>query len=100
MQKVSIYHAVGEPFFCPFCGVCTNPKYVEGQNAELKECQHLLYLGTTEGGFEYINPKYESVASEEINEDELIDLNIEDGIHFSLCDLPPSAFGVFIGYKS
>ena len=36
MQKVSIYHAVGEPFFCPFCGVCTNPKYVEGQDAD--EC--------------------------------------------------------------
>lgn len=98
MEKVIIDHKVGEPFFCPFCGARTIPDS-EGSEEDFQICQHLLYIGTTEGDFEYVNPEIESKLDEETGEDELMELKIENAIHFSLCDPPPSAFGAYVGYK-
>ncbi len=100
MEKGVFSIAIGKPFFCPFCGTQTIPPYVEEKTAEFQKCNHLLYIGTTEGGFEYLNQDFESRITEEMDEEELMDLDINNAIHFSLCDLPPSSFGVFVGYKS
>jgi hypothetical protein len=99
MEQISIHQELGAPFYCPFCGTCNQFKYVEGQDVKFKSCDHLLYIGTNEGGFEYLNPKYENRISEDMDEDDLMNLKINNGIHFSLCAPPPSTFGVFFGYQ-
>lgn len=99
MEKAIITHAVGTPFYCPFCGAQTLPPYVEDKVAGFKKCQHLLYIGTTEGGFEYINEIYSEQITDEMGEEELIDVEIHDAIHFSLCDPTPSLIRVYAGFK-
>jgi hypothetical protein len=107
MEKVCIYHGVGEPFYCPFCGTKTIPEYVEGQEEEFdfNICKHVIYIGTTDSDLYYVNEKYEKEINKtiekegEFEEEVLTKCKIDDAIHFSLCDFPPSAFGVYVCYK-
>ena len=98
MEQVTIDHKPGEPFYCPFCGTRTIPTIEESEKG-FHFCGHLLYIGTTEGGFEYLCPDIENKVDEETNEDELAEMLINNAIHFSLCAPPPSGFGAYVGYK-
>lgn len=98
MEKAIIYHKVGERFFCPFCGTRTIPALDEVDEG-FQICEHLLYIGSIEGGFEYLNPEMKNKIDEEMDEDDLMDLKIDNAIHFSLCNPPPSAFGSYVGYQ-
>ena len=100
MIIVVLDHITNEPFYCPFCGKTTIPNK-KPFNADKNVCEHLLYLGTTEGGFEYCKEEMEPFLEkldDENDEDELIKLEIPNTVHFSLCEPAPSSFGVYIGY--
>ena len=101
MQSVEITHKVGEPLYCPFCGketIASEKPFEEDVNA----CEHLLYLGVNEGDLSYAKPTIiDSIKEyeESGDEDDLINIDIEEAIHFSLCAPAPSSFGVFVAFK-
>lgn len=100
MINIVLDHVTYEPFYCPFCGKTTIP-HKKPFNVNKNICEHLLYLGTTEGGFEFCKTEIKPLLEdfdESIDEEELIKLDISNSIHFSLCEPAPSSFGVFIGY--
>ena len=99
MQSVAIF-SENSPFYCPFCGHQT--LHVEHPfDGKTMKCPHLLYVGTNEGELLYENEKMTKLVAKykETNDTEdLIDIPIEDGLHFSLCACAPSTFEVFLGY--
>lgn len=100
MEKVVLGHDTDETFYCPFCGKLTLSRR-KPFNSKHNVCEHLLYLGCTEGGMEYCNKMAESLIEayeESGDEDDLINIDICNAVHFSLCETAPSSFGVFIGY--
>lgn len=99
MEKVVLTFKVSEPFYCPFCGAQTIPEYDEDKLNNFTVCKHLLYVGSNEGGFEILAEKMKDRISEDMDEDELISLDIDNAVHFSLCEPTPSAFGSFVGYQ-
>lgn len=92
---------VSSPFDCPFCGVRTLPAYDE-ENPEgpyqFGKCQHLLYIGTSEGGLEYVSKEVGSFLDESMDEDDLMSLQNEGWVHYSLHDPAPSLLVAFVGY--
>jgi len=101
MEKVSLYHDIeGEPFYCPFCGKMTVSRRKPFEKKE-NACKHLLYLGVLEGGIVYCAKKAMPLVEpfeESGDEDDLINLDIANAVHFSLCAPAPSFDGMFIGY--
>lgn len=99
MEKAILTFSAGEPFHCPFCGIQTIPPYDENKSGEFKLCKHLVYIGTSEGGFGYINDKYKDIIDNSMDEDDLIQMELNNAVHFSLCAPPPSSFGSYICYQ-
>jgi hypothetical protein len=99
MEKVVLTFNVGQPFFCPFCGIQTIPEYDENKQTNFKVCEHLLYIGSGEGGFEIIGESIKEKIRDDMDEDELFELGIENAVHFSFCEPSPSSFSSFVGYK-
>jgi len=98
MDNAVITIPTGEPFYCPFCGTQTIPPYDESGENNINECEHLIYVGTNEGGFEYVSNLLGDKIDHSMEESDLIDLNLNNAVHFSLCAPGPSSFGVYIGY--
>ena len=100
METVVLTMDVDEKLYCPFCGHLTLTG--EPFDASKSECSHLMYVAVNEGGIQYENPKFKKELeeyNESMDEDDLIAIEAEDAIHFSLCSPAPSSFGVSVGYK-
>lgn len=103
MQNIILTKKIDEPFYCPICGAETiSPE----EPIEINECDHLLYVGLNETeSFLYLSEEHEDKIEKAITEDgsfedDLIALDFNDGMHFSLCEPAPSSVGVFVGFYS
>jgi hypothetical protein len=98
--NIVLDHITCEPFYCPFCRKTTLPRN-KPFSKKSNVCEHLLYLGTTEKGFEYCKEEVEAFLERfdgSFDEEELFKLDIANVVHFSLCEPAPSFFETFIGY--
>ncbi len=94
MQIIRLTTSDAIPHYCCFCGkLNVGPKGLE------EKCEHLTYLGTSEGGPEYDKLKLHNESNDEKAYHEVIEELDDTYIAFYMSDPAPSALEAYIVYK-
>jgi hypothetical protein len=97
MDRIEITNKSNTKLYCPLCGTLLQ------DDGPFKECDHVIYLATDEGGFSYVKDGSKIDPEPdfgELNIDEYTDaLEIVGAFKIALYTPAPSGFGVYIGFQ-